>query len=107
MQTEWRRERDSNPRYGFPYSSFQDWRLQPLGHLSATTTVLLQSTFNAGLSGTRIPLFSIAYTDAHCVYSRFSRPVGVSTGGDVAGSGLRRVRHHSPSNRSRNTARLS
>jgi hypothetical protein len=31
---EWRRERDSNPRYGFPYSSFQDWRLQPLGHLS-------------------------------------------------------------------------
>jgi hypothetical protein len=31
----WRRERDSNPRYGFPYSGFQDRRLQPLGHLSA------------------------------------------------------------------------
>ena len=31
----WRRGRDSNPRYGFPYSSFQDWRLQPLGHLSS------------------------------------------------------------------------
>ncbi len=37
----WRRGRDSNPRYSFPYSSFQDWRLQPLGHLS-DTTVLLQ-----------------------------------------------------------------
>ena len=40
--SEWRRGRDSNPRYGFPYSSFQDWRLQPLGHLSGITTVLLQ-----------------------------------------------------------------
>jgi hypothetical protein len=29
-----RRERDSNPRYGFPYSDFQDRRLQPLGHPS-------------------------------------------------------------------------
>jgi hypothetical protein len=38
----WRRGRDSNPRYSFPYSSFQDWRLKPLGHLSPTT-VLLQS----------------------------------------------------------------
>ena len=45
LQTVWRRERDSNPRYGFPYSSFQDWRLQPLGHLSAPTTVLLQPVF--------------------------------------------------------------
>src|ERR1035441_3270559 len=24
VQTVWRRERDSNPRYGFPYSGFQD-----------------------------------------------------------------------------------
>ena len=30
----WRRGRDSNPRDGYPPSSFQDWRLQPLGHLS-------------------------------------------------------------------------
>ena len=29
-----RRERDSNPRNGFPFSGFQDRRLQPLGHLS-------------------------------------------------------------------------
>src|SRR5207302_10266814 len=31
----WRRERDSNPRNGSPFSGFQDRRLQPLGHLSA------------------------------------------------------------------------
>ena len=30
----WRREGDSNPRYGFPYTRFPSVRLQPLGHLS-------------------------------------------------------------------------
>ena len=30
----WRRERDSNPRYGFPYTHFPGVLLQPLGHLS-------------------------------------------------------------------------
>src|SRR5437667_9983797 len=33
--SEWRRERDSNPRYGFPYSGFQDHPFQPLTHPSA------------------------------------------------------------------------
>jgi hypothetical protein len=33
--TFWRRERDSNPRYGFPYTRFPTVLLQPLGHLSA------------------------------------------------------------------------
>ncbi len=32
---QWRRERDSNPRYGFPYSGFQDRLFQPLTHPSA------------------------------------------------------------------------
>ena len=32
----WRRERDLNPRTGHPASGFQDHRLQPLGHPSAT-----------------------------------------------------------------------
>ena len=32
---EWRRERDSNPRNGFPFSGFQDHRHRPLGHPSA------------------------------------------------------------------------
>src|SRR4051812_31793275 len=31
----WRRERDSNPRYPFGYNGFQDRRHQPLGHPSA------------------------------------------------------------------------
>src|SRR5579872_2176547 len=31
----WRRGRDSNPRYPFKYSGFQDRRHQPLGHPSA------------------------------------------------------------------------
>ncbi|SPF44758.1 hypothetical protein SBA1_550123 [Candidatus Sulfotelmatobacter kueseliae] len=35
VQTIWRRERDSNPRYGFPYSGFQDRPFQPLTHPSA------------------------------------------------------------------------
>src|SRR2546421_274853 len=33
-QESWRREWDSNPRYGFPYTRFPSVRLQPLGHLS-------------------------------------------------------------------------
>jgi hypothetical protein len=32
---EWRRERDSNPRWSFPHSGFQDHRHRPLGHPSA------------------------------------------------------------------------
>ncbi len=32
---QWRREWDSNPRYGFPYTRFPSERLQPLGHPSA------------------------------------------------------------------------
>ena len=34
MHKSWRRERDSNPRYGYPYTSLAGKRLQPLGHLS-------------------------------------------------------------------------
>ena len=37
VQTAWRRERDSNPRYGFPYSGFQDRLFQPLTHPSAAS----------------------------------------------------------------------
>src|SRR5271169_5428500 len=34
LLTSWRREWDSNPRYGFPYTRFPSERLQPLGHPS-------------------------------------------------------------------------
>ena len=33
-QPTWRREWDSNPRYGFPHTRFPSVRLKPLGHLS-------------------------------------------------------------------------
>ena len=33
-QGKWRREWDSNPRYGFPHTRFPSVRLKPLGHLS-------------------------------------------------------------------------
>jgi hypothetical protein len=36
----WRRERDSNPRNGFPFSGFQDHRHRPLGHPSASKSRL-------------------------------------------------------------------
>lgn len=35
----WRRERDSNPRYGFPYTRFPGVHLQPLGHLSKVENI--------------------------------------------------------------------
>ena len=35
-----RRERDSNPRYGFPYTGLANQRLQPLGHLSHVEFIL-------------------------------------------------------------------
>ena len=38
---EWRRERDSNPRYGFPYIGFQDRLFQPLTHPSARAVASL------------------------------------------------------------------
>ena len=43
----WRRERDSNPRYRFRYSGFQDHRHRPLGHPSAGTSKVTSSKFKA------------------------------------------------------------
>ncbi len=36
----WRRERDSNPRYGLTYTRFPGVRLQPLGHLSTSFLIV-------------------------------------------------------------------
>ena len=38
----WRRERDSNPRYPFRYSGFQDRLIKPLSHPSALCLQPLQ-----------------------------------------------------------------
>jgi len=43
----WRREWDSNPRYGFPYTRFPSVRLQPLGHPSAKRRALRVRTASA------------------------------------------------------------
>lgn len=37
----WRTERDSNPRYGCPYTRVPGVRLQPLGHLSVASVTRL------------------------------------------------------------------
>jgi hypothetical protein len=37
IETLWRRERDSNPRYPFRHNGFQDRRYQPLTHPSAAS----------------------------------------------------------------------
>ncbi len=57
----WRREWDSNPRYGFPYTRFPSVRLQPLGHPSASaadlkfpTTVAANSVRKLRKRGTRV-----------------------------------------------------
>ena len=57
-----RRRRDSNPRYGHPYTGFQNQRLQPLGHSSSTPkprpqvakreTARHRVSLSAGLVGT-------------------------------------------------------
>ena len=39
MEVSWRRERDSNPRYGYPHTRFPSVRLQPLGHPSAAADI--------------------------------------------------------------------
>ena len=55
----WRRGRDSNPWKPFDFNGFQDRRLKPLGHLSATphsgqsrTIILRQITVSAIAAGT-------------------------------------------------------
>src|SRR2546423_13311401 len=41
----WRREWDSNPRYGFPYTRFPSGRLQPLGHPSGSALLTRHGVF--------------------------------------------------------------
>jgi hypothetical protein len=44
----WRREWDSNPRYGFPHTRFPSVRLKPLGHLSGGLLLKGQDGFGKG-----------------------------------------------------------
>ena len=45
----WRREWDSNPRYGFPHTRFPSVRLKPLGHLSGWPVLKGPGDFCKGL----------------------------------------------------------
>src|SRR4051794_14122252 len=50
----WRRGRDSNPRYGFPYTRFPSERLKPLGHLSSRTFLKALASLSQGARGARL-----------------------------------------------------
>ena len=45
-RSKWRRERDSNPRYGYPYNDFRDRRLRPLSHLSGRDVPKYSTSFS-------------------------------------------------------------
>src|SRR2546426_11197008 len=49
----WRRGRDSNPRYGYPYAAFRVRCIQPLCHLSIT---LMYRSFSARTRKSNRPL---------------------------------------------------
>ena len=78
VKTCWRRERDSNPRYGFPYSGFQDRLFQPLTHPSARTgnrVMLSRLVYNRGCTNEedmgfgRVPLKRYDTTQAPRVFN--------------------------------------
>ncbi len=70
----WRRGRDSNPRYPFGYTGFQDRSHQPLGHLSGYYSFTTVPTFSK-LHDTDLLLFSRDYLIFVWVFktARFNR----------------------------------
>lgn len=63
----WRREWDSNPRYGFPHTRFPSVRLKPLGHLSGAPSLEGAPMILQGIAG-KSGEFSVRY----CIYGRIS-----------------------------------
>src|SRR5262245_40371414 len=51
----WRREWDSNPRYGFPYTRFPSVRLQPLVHHSTSDASQGRWPFDGPHAGAQTP----------------------------------------------------
>src|SRR3954468_17960778 len=56
----WRREWDSNPRYGFPHTRFPSVRLKPLGHLSGAHSLEGAPMILQGIAG-KSGDFSLSY----------------------------------------------
>ena len=54
-----RRERDSNPRYSYPYTHFPGVLLQPLGHLSKCTHFLGPGAVTSATPPNKTVLFMI------------------------------------------------
>jgi hypothetical protein len=52
-----RRERDSNPRYSYPYNGFRDRPIQPLWHLSLTEIIVLQAILEKWIQNLDSPIF--------------------------------------------------
>jgi hypothetical protein len=57
-ETGWRRDRDSNPGYGCPHSSFRDYPVRPLRHLSAARNF-------AGLARSQVDLGARRLAQGH------------------------------------------
>src|SRR5438445_8316432 len=88
QQKKWRREWDSNPRYGFPYTRFPSVRLQPLGHPSATASAGGNIMKDSEVATGRIVKDSKVATgrivkDSKVVTGRIVKDSEVATGGIV------------------------
>ena len=79
----WRRGRDSNPRYGFPYTHFPGVRLRPLGHPSATRVLARRARISPRAARAQVgaprrrPAFA-AWTGREAL--RKTRPLGPRAG---------------------------
>ena len=71
----WRREWDSNPRYGFPHTRFPSVRLKPLGHLSGAPSLEGAPTILQGIEGK-----SGEFSATHCIYKTISDSSDAPTG---------------------------
>lgn len=80
VKAEWRTERDSNPRYGFPYTRVPGVRLQPLGHLSVRSGL-------AAWSGRNIPRWTRSARTGGKFFPAFQ---GVAASGPQRVAGCRR-----------------
>src|SRR5262249_22337335 len=85
----WRRGRDSNPRYGYPYAAFRVRCFQPLSHLSKVLNMLhFQADFrveNGWFATVLLPIGFEAsvYSSAHRQVNAIGR-LGLQTGQDMA-----------------------
>src|SRR5579872_2214000 len=77
----WRRVRDSNPRYGFPYAGFQDRCHQPLGQLSGLHRIRVRIAVRTNHKK-NVPACALVYISRFpCALCGESKPGGREAGG--------------------------